>query len=106
MVIQNISPYLLIYVGAGIIFLSTLKMRKILGLNQGNQYLGLWRLLLVLIVVFLMGGSLSDLGEFFSKLATEEEFIPLLGFICLPDCLVIPPDYWRTPENKYLKSLS
>jgi len=78
MVIQNISPYLLIYVGAGIIFLSTLKMRKILGLNQGNQYLGLWRLLLVLIVVFLMGGSLSDLGEFFSKLATEEEFIPLL----------------------------
>jgi PAS domain S-box-containing protein len=78
MVIQNISPYLLIYVGAGIIFLSTLKMRKILGLNQGNQYLGLWRLLLVLIVVFLMGGLLSDLGEFFSKLATEEEFIPLL----------------------------
>jgi len=78
MVIQNISPYLLIYVGAGIIFLSTLKMRKILWLNQGNQYLGLWRILLVLIVVFLIGGLLSDLGEFFSNVATEEEFIPLL----------------------------
>ncbi len=78
MVIQNISPYLLIYVGAGIIFLSTLKMRKILWLNQGNQYLGLWRILLVLIVVFFMGGLLSDLGEFFSNVATEEEFIPLL----------------------------
>ncbi len=81
MVIQNISPYLLIYVGAGIIFLSTLKMRKILWLNQGNQYLGLWRILLVLIVVFLIGGLLSDLGEFFSNVATEEEFIPLLGAI-------------------------
>jgi PAS domain S-box-containing protein len=81
MVIQNISPYLLIYVGAGIIFLSTLKMRKILWLNQGNQYLGLWRILLVLIVVFFMGGLLSDLGEFFSNVATEEEFIPLLGAI-------------------------
>ena len=78
MVIQNISPYLLIYVGAGIILLSTLKMRKILWLNQGNQYLGLWRILLVLIVVFLIGGLLSDLGEFFSNVATEEEFIPLL----------------------------
>jgi PAS domain S-box-containing protein len=78
MVIQNISPYLLIYVGAGIIFLSTLKMRKILWLNQGNQYLGLWRILLGLIVVFLIGGLLSDLGEFFSNVATKEEFIPLL----------------------------
>ncbi len=94
MVIQNISPYLLIYVGAGIIFLSTLKMRKILWLNQGNQYLGLWRILLVLIVVFLMGGLLSDLGEFFSNVATEEEFIPLCAIKFLSKALFVYLIVW------------
>lgn len=94
MVIQNISPYLLIYVGAGIIFLSTLKMRKILWLNQGNQYLGLWRILLVLIVVFLMGGLLSDLGEFFSNVATEEKFIPLCAIKFLSKALFVYLIVW------------
>lgn len=80
-VTQDMLTFLIIYLGISLLFLSALKTRKVLGLSQGNQYLYLWRGLLLLIVVFLIGDLFSDLGIFFSDLAAEGQFIRLLSGI-------------------------
>jgi PAS domain S-box-containing protein len=80
-VFQKFAPYLLIILGAGGIFLAGLRMRKALGLIQGNRYFPLWRILFVLMIVFLLGDLLSDLGMFVGALTTNERLMPLLSSV-------------------------
>ena len=78
-VFQKFAPCLLILLGAGGIFLSILRMRKVLGLIKGNRYLDIWRILFFLMIVFLLGDLLPDLGVFLRALATDDGFIPVLS---------------------------
>jgi PAS domain S-box-containing protein len=79
MVLQKFSTYLLIVLGGGGIFLSLLRMRKLIGLIEENRYLQIWRVLFFFMMVFLVGDLLSDLGVFVRALATHESFLPLLS---------------------------
>lgn len=84
-VVQKFAPYLLISLGAGGIFLAVLRMRKALGLIQENRYFHVWRILFVLMIAFLLGDLLSDLGVFFGALMANERVIPLVSsikFLC------------------------
>ncbi len=78
-VFQKFAPCLLILLGVGGIFLSILRMRKVLGLIEGNRYLDIWRILFFLMIVFLWGDLLPDLGVFLRALATDDGFIPVLS---------------------------
>jgi PAS domain S-box-containing protein len=89
---QQSALYILIFLGIAFIFLSLLRMRKMTGLIQRNRYLQLWRILLFLMIVFIIGKLMSDVGIFFSALDTHEGFMPLVSgieFLCGASCVYL-----------------
>jgi len=82
---QNLAACSFISIGLGLIFLAILKMRKVMEPLKQNRYLHIWKILFSLMIIFLWGDLLSDLGVSLSTLNNREDLIFLLSsfeFLC------------------------